>query len=132
MNRLLLSFLVCCLCVYGQAAATATITSGQSESSPVRVEVRGERMAYTHAAIIMPSAWTAARIAFRASLDGTAWHDVYDPDGTRVTVAAAAGRWIELPMSAVWAAKYLRLVSVDAGGAPVVQTADRAIIVVMR
>lgn len=118
----------------GQTDRAITITAGQSVSSAV--ELSGVDASYravsTWAALIMPSAWTPARIAFQASTDGSTWYDVYDSDGARVTIAADASRWIELPMSSIWAARYLRLVSVDSSGAPVTQSAARTLRMIVK
>lgn len=78
-------------------------------------------------AIEMPSAWTAATIAFEASqtVDGT-FVPVYDAAGTELEVTTAASRVVLLPPEATRAFRFVKLRS-GPSSARVTQGAARAL-----
>lgn len=75
---------------------SAAIASGQSLSAAV--VVNGDALVE----IQMPATWTTANLTFQTSPDGTTFQDLYDEEGTEVTVTAAASRNIKLN-GAEWA-----------------------------
>lgn len=80
------------------------------------------------ARITIPDLWTAANLTFRVSHDGVTWNDLYDKAGTEYTVTAAAGRAIILPITDFHGIRHMKVRS-GTSALPVLQTADRAIIV---
>ncbi len=74
----------------------------------------------------MPSAWDAANLTFQTSGDGSTFMNLYDENGTEVTVTAAASRRIRLEPSQ-WAA--ISEIKVRSGTAAVAvnQTAERTL-----
>lgn len=74
----------------------------------------------------MPSAWTTANLTFQGSFNGTTFADVYDSDGTEVTVTAAAARYIILDPATFAAFRKIKVRSGTTGSA-VTQSADRTI-----
>jgi hypothetical protein len=76
----------------GYNARVATIASGQQLSG--EIDTSGESVA----AIIMPSAWTAAVITFQGAhalvANGGVYADVYDDNGNELQIQAAASRAI--------------------------------------
>lgn len=107
------------------AVLPVTIANGASLSGSVYVNER------TVVGLEMPAAWTAASITFQASQDDTTYNDVYDNDGTELTVTAAASRYIILSPAKFVGAKYLKVRSGTSGSA-VNQGAARVINVVCR
>ena len=101
-----------------------TIANGASLSAGVNIA------GYRVAAIIMPSAWTAAALTFQGSPDGgTAYQNIYDDSGAEVTVQAAASRNIGLSSNTSLALAGYKLIKVRSGpsSGAVNQGADRAI-----
>ena len=72
------------------------------------------------ASIIMPSAWTAANLAFEASLDGTTWLPMHK-GGSAISSSANADQFIKVTVDDFIGVPYLRLV------ASASQTAERKI-----
>lgn len=101
-----------------------TISSGQSQSSPLKV------ISETLVGIYMPAAWDAADLEFSASPDGTVYHEVQDI-GSPLRVTAAAGQYIPLDFTKFVGIAYLKVIS-TAGGSPVNQTEERALTPVFR
>lgn len=92
------------------STATATIASGANTSGIVDL---GTNRLF---GIVMPSAWTAADIAFQASIDGTNFFDVFTDDSARLYVFTdgytTGGRFIPLINPSIFLAiRYLRIVS---------------------
>ena len=90
--------------------ATATIASGANTSATVDL---GTNRLF---GIVMPTAWTAADIAFQASIDGTTFFDVFTDDSARLYVFTdgytTGGRFIPLINPSIFLAiRYLRIVS---------------------
>lgn len=84
--------------------------------------------------ILVPPAWTAAAITFRASIDGVSFFDVYATDGTEMTIASAnvvADRFIAMDIRDFAGIRFLRLRSGNAA-LPVNQAADRVLGVALR
>ena len=80
----------------------------------------------TPSIIMMPSAWTAAALTFQGSHDGTTYYDLYDEEGTELTVPASSSRRIVLSSTFLTDHKYLKVRSGTAG-TPVLQGAERII-----
>lgn len=71
--------------VRGSRTATLTIASGASVSDAV------DTGGYALLALETPAAWTAAALTFQHSRDGsTSWTDLYDDQGTEVSIPSAA------------------------------------------
>jgi hypothetical protein len=79
----------------------------------------------------MPSTWTAADLTFQASPAGSSYADLYDENGTEVTVDAAASRHIALPPADWCSAPFLKVRSGTSGTA-VNQAGARTITLVTR
>lgn len=109
-----------------QENVIVTIAAGQSESSIL--SVGGLRLGK----IVMPTAWTNADITFSDSVDdGITWNPMYDAAGVEYIVRGGALKSIPLDMSAFATAVMLKVRS-GTSAAPIVQTADRAITLVLR
>jgi hypothetical protein len=77
--------------------------------------------------IQMPAAWTAAALTFAMSLDGgTTWLNIYDQNGTELTVQAAASTYIALSPTLLTVPGLLRVRS-GTSAVPVNQAADRLV-----
>ncbi len=133
--RHIIRILLIAVCVAAQAMAqqvtqprtiTAVIASGASVSTLV---VLG---GCTPAAILMPSAWTAANVGIQATVDNATYYDVFDQYGSKLGIVAAASRWIVLTPSDTWSFFSLRLTSIDSAGTAVNQAAARTMTVVCR
>lgn len=106
---------------------TVTITGGESISTAASLQ------SCTVAAIIVDSAWTAAKISPVASVDGTNYHAVYDQYDAMVAYSAAASRWIQLQLGDSWGYRYVKLASVNTGtGAAEAQAATRTLKIICR
>lgn len=106
-------------------STTTTIASGASLSSAIAL---GNRVP---AAIIMPGTWTAAGLAFRASIDGTNFYTV-KTFGSRWIETVAADDWVTLSPADSWGWRYVKFESVDSSGTAVNQAAARTITLVYR
>jgi hypothetical protein len=105
---------------------TVTILSGASLSDIIAAGAR------VPIGIVMPAAWTAAALTFQVSADGgTTWNNLYDSDGTEVTVIAAAAHYIALDANTFVGINHLKVRS-GTSGSPVTQGADRALILVTK
>lgn len=82
--------------------------------------------------ILMPAAWTAAKLGFQVSLDGVNWYDVKDSGGNFEQSVAGASTFIAIPIADAISSPHIRLKSVDAANAAVNQAAARTITVVMK
>lgn len=104
---------------------TATIASGQSLSPGVNLD--GLHLC----GIRMPAGWDAAGISLQVSYDGQVWRDLYDVSGA-VAIPAGANQHIALELARfVGIGGWIKVRSGTAG-APVNQTADRAVELVTR
>ena len=99
---------------------TATIASGQSLSAEVNL---GAGRLF---AISMPSAWTTAALTFQGSFDSETFYDLYDEEGTEVTVDAAASRFILIDPNKWFGLRTLKIRS-GTTGTPVNQGAARVL-----
>ena len=86
----------------------------------------------TPAAIITPSAWTSASIAFQSTIDGTNFFKVYDQFGTRVSLTVSTSQWVVFQPADTWSFFSVKLESIDGSGTAVTQTAAREIKIVCR
>jgi hypothetical protein len=105
-------------------AQTATILSGASQSNTISIK-DGTRIA----GLLMPAGWDAAAITLLGSVDNTNFFPVHDAGGTEISYTVAANRIVDLSTTA--RRDCLRFFKLRSGntGAPVNQTADRAILV---
>jgi len=69
---------------------TATITDGNTVSA----EVQLGRMTVTH--MLLPASFEGTSVTFDVTLNGSTWYDLYDQDGTEVSVAVSSSRAILL------------------------------------
>lgn len=110
--------------------SVVTISSGASLSPAVQLDKDG---AGALVAIVMPSGWDAASITLQAIADPTAttFVNVFDSSGTETTITAAASRYIQL-IPTLFAGMTQVKIRSGTSGAPVNQTADRALTLVFR
>lgn len=90
---------------------TVSIASGQTESSVA--ELLGTRCI----AIITPSALTGTAFTLKASYDGNTYSDVYNAEGTQLSVLCSASRWIAIVPADLAGVAFLKLVSNASEGA---------------
>jgi len=102
-----------------------TIANGESLSAAAVIG------GLSPAALIMPSAWTAANITMQASQDGTNFYNVYESDGNEYTITAAALRFILLQVADMPSVRWLKFRS-GTSGTPVNQGAARTLTLVVR
>ena len=69
-------------------------------------------------AIAMPTVWTPAVLTFQGSYDGTTFQDIYNPDGSEFSVAAAANQ--EVLMNKAGLPPWIKIRS-GTGAVPVIQ-----------
>jgi hypothetical protein len=82
------------------------------------------------AAIIVPSGWTTASLAFEASVNGTTFYTVNQYGGRRIESVAVG--WNDIAAADSWAWRYMKILSVNSSGVAVNQTAERTVTVVCR
>ena len=99
---------------------SVTLSSGSSLSPGIDLD------GLTLVGILMPSTWDGTAITFRASINGTAWFDLYDAAGNEVTLSVAPSRYIQIDPRRFVGIRYLRIRS-GTGSAPVNQTASRVV-----
>jgi len=109
-------------------AVNFVIASGETGLSAA-VDLKGR----TPVAIQMPADWVAADLTFQVSLDGgTTFYNLYDEDGTEVTVTADADQVIALTTLAnFWHGGQMKIRSGTAALA-VDQTASRTLVMMTR
>lgn len=77
--------------------------------------------------IEMSTAWTAANIGFKASLDGTNYYPVYDTSGNFLTYPTSASRVVAFDPAVFSGFDHLQLVSETSAGVAVAQAAARTL-----
>jgi hypothetical protein len=82
--------------------------------------------------ILMPAAWTAARIGFDVSVDGITYYTAYDSGGNYEQSAAQASSFICIPLADAIFAPFIRLKSVDNVNVAVNQAAARTLTLVTK
>ncbi len=82
--------------------------------------------------ILMPSAWTAAKIGYEVSLDGINWSTAYDGGGNFEQTTAQASSYLCIPLADAIFGPFVRLKSVDASNVAVVQAAARTLTLVSK
>jgi hypothetical protein len=105
--------------------AQAIIANGQSLSAAI-----GLGATPLHA-IAMPAAWDAAALTFQGSIDGATWLELTNASGSAISVTAAAGQLIVLDPT-LWRAVNFIKVRSGTSGAPVNQTAQRTLTLILR
>ena len=105
---------------------SATIAAGGSLSGEVTLP-----LGYYLAALVMPSAWTAADLTFQISADNATFADFYDNAGVEITVPAAASRAIMLDSDTWRAVRFLKVRS-GTSATPVNQSSSRTITLICR
>lgn len=104
--------------------SSATITNGTSLSAAIDLG------AATLFGIQLPAAWTTANLTFQGSTDGATYANLYDSNGSEVTVTAAASQFIVMAVPPQWIGlRYLKIRSGTSGTA-VNQAADRTLQIV--
>lgn len=104
----------------------ATIANTGSLSSAIDLAVSDLRSVRPCAVLV--DNWDPADMSFQASVDGTAWVDVYRQDGTELTVEMGAGRAVVLTPADFIGFAWLKVRS-GTSGAPVVQSPAVAVTV---
>lgn len=99
-----------------------TIANGTCESEPVHLDH------FIYGALHLPSAWTAAEIAFKAcpTEDGT-YNPLIDTDGARVLCTSTGPSRVHVLPTEVRNVRYIKLHSVDGSLADADQGAKREI-----
>lgn len=113
-----------------EVSRPATIAASESLSSAVGV---GTRIV---TGINMPTSWTAADLTFQGAekgVDGT-YQNIYDSDGSELTVSAAASRAIALTPSEMDALSAFAAIKVRSGtsASAVAQAAARTLQIVLK
>jgi hypothetical protein len=103
----------------------ATIANGASLSGAVNLGNGGL------AAIVMPSAWTAAVLTFQGSSDGTNFYNLYDDTGSEITATVSTSRIVALQPSLFAGLRYVKVRS-GTSGAAVNQGGERALVLLTR
>lgn len=103
---------------------TVTAATGLAEA----VNTQGQALV----GILMPAAWTAAKMGYDVSLDGVTFRTAYDNGGNFEQSTVQASAFISIPQSDTVFAPYIRCKSVDATNVAVAQGADRALTLVFR
>jgi hypothetical protein len=113
-------------CVSAWDAVPVTIANGASLSAAI--DLGGLRLF----GVAIPPAWTAASLSFQMSPDGGAtWYELLDQAGNAITAAATASSCMTLDPKPF---APLQLIKIRSGlsSAPVTQTADRALKLILR
>jgi hypothetical protein len=76
--------------------------------------------------ILMPSAFTGATIELEGSIDGTNFYDIYNTDGSALSITVGTDRLIALVPSDLACVRYLRIVSASS------EAAERTINIIVR
>jgi hypothetical protein len=101
-------------------SSTATILSGQTESSAI--DVLGKVLV----GIITPAALTGTAFTLKVSQDGTTFRDYYNTSGSQVSITVGTNRHIGIVSNDFGGIRWIKLVSGSAEGA------DRNITVILR
>lgn len=99
---------------------TTTIANGESVSGTI--DTKGRSLV----GVIMPASWTAARLTFQVSLDGSTWNDLYNLYGDEFTSEAAASRFVAMSPYEFLPVRYVRIRS-GTSGTPVNQGGARTL-----
>ena len=102
------------------------IASGASQSGAIDLTEKGSIMI----GIQMPAAWTAAKLTFLGSFDGTTYGDLYDESGEYQIYSAVAGAFISTSFLSFLGLRYLKLRS-GVTATPVNQGAERTFNIVI-
>lgn len=114
------------------ARMSGTIANGAAVSDAFDIS----KLQMLCAAVLVPSAWTAADIGFEVSIDGVTWVSLHDDEGNRIKITGVvtnASRLYIAPAKswALGAFPYVRIVSLNtSNGANINQGADRTVILV--
>jgi hypothetical protein len=101
---------------------TVPVTFAINQSQSGNLSVGG----ITLLGVLMPAAWTAANLTLLASNDGTNFFPIHTDGGTELTVTAAQGQFIRLPVGLVLGAPFIRFRS-GTTATPVNQAAARTL-----
>ncbi|TBW32616.1 hypothetical protein EYW49_22010 [Siculibacillus lacustris] len=107
-----------------QGTVSVAILNGNSLSGPI--DLAGGRLAR----IVLPSALDGTTVTFRTSYDGATFGNLYDESGNEVAYIVAASRSVRVPLVDWLGVAWLEI-RTGTSGAPVVQSADRALTLVM-
>lgn len=105
--------------------ANATIASGASLSDALDTGLVHSMQKFV--GVIMPNAWTTANLTFQGSDNNSTFSDIYDDNGTELTITAAASRAIGFRGEQQQVLSTFRFLKVRSGtsGTPVSQGAER-------
>lgn len=112
-------------------AETRNVTIGSGASLSNEIVIND----YFVVGIHMPADWTAANLTFMAASEpGGTFYNVYDSDGTELTVTAAEDRAIGLSGAESAVLSGFKVIKVRSGtaGAAVNQGADREIVLILK
>lgn len=106
---------------------SATILNGAALSSEINL------VGATLCGLIMPAAWDAASIGFKAaSASGGTFVPLYNASGILVSVTVSTSRFVILNAADFAAMQFFKLWSQNGAGTDTNQTADRSITIITR
>lgn len=104
-------------------AAITLSTAADGVSEPVDIS------GLVLCAVQMPPSWTAARIGFQASIDGsTNYYNLHNSVGSFLTYAAGTNRIVALDPTVFFGVQRIKLVSETSAGVAVPQGAPRTLV----
>lgn len=109
-----------------RTSGTITLTTaadGASES----INITGLSLA----GILMPAAWTDARIGFQTSIDGSTFTSVFNAAGDHLTYATSANRTVVFNPADTSGLQLIKIVSETSAGVAVAQAAVRTLKLVL-
>jgi hypothetical protein len=106
-------------------AVTGTIAESGNLSGAIDLKL------HTVVMIVMPPSWVTANLTFQCSVDGGAYTNVYEVDGTEWTVTAAASRAIQIAPEDLTGCGFIKIRS-GTSGSPVTQTSAAVFLVLTR
>gem|GEM_PF-3755992 len=110
-----------------RTSATVTLSTAADGASE-QLNVTG----LVVAGILMPAAWTDARIGFQCSVDGSTFASVYNTAGDHLTFLTSANRYMSFDNMDNFAGQQLiRIVSETSAGVAVAQASARTLKLVL-
>lgn len=108
---------------------SATISlSTAADGASEQINLTGLRLA----GILMPAAWTDARIGFQCSVDGSTFASVYNTAGDHLTFLTTASRYMSFDnMDNFAGLQLIKIVSETSAGVAVAQAATRSLKLVL-
>lgn len=110
-----------------RTSATVTLSTAADGASE-QINLTG----LTLAGILMPAAWTDARLGIQASIDGSTFTSVYNTAGDHLTFLSSASRYMSFDnMDNFAGLQLIKIVSETSAGVAVAQAAARTLKLVL-